>query len=172
MAILKSTKAKLAQSATPPPTKEENQLRVAKALENAMGRPAANQKEARTRAATAAVMSGSTSYADAERLYGVAQMEIKAFVERTFPTDEDRFAFLENCMLTNAMLASSRFVQCYGELSAVDAARAASIFAGKAVEIRKARETGFKEAPVNVTTIVALEKTLKSLIQKPVDVAA
>lgn len=166
MAILKSQAAKLKVAvAAPVVSKEENVKAVAKQLEVAVGRPPEGAKENRTRAATAAVMAGAMTFADAERLYAVSQTEVRRFIERVFPTDDDKYAFLENCMISNAMLASSRFTQCFGELNAVDAARAAAIFAGKATDIRKAREAGFKEAPINVTTILALESTLRKLTQ-------
>lgn len=152
--------------------KQDAQNKVATALEKAIGRPAADAKENRLRAATSAVLSGALTPSEAERTYAVAQTAINKFIERTFPTDEDKYLFLENCMISNAMLAASRFQQCFGELNAIDAARASAIFAGKATDIRKAREAGFKEAPINVTTIVALERTLRNLTPQPAELSA
>lgn len=143
--------------------KADRQKEIANKLTEKIGRPAANGKEERLLAGTSAVLSGNATYADAQRMYAVSNAEIRRFIEQVFPTEEDKYTFLEECMVSNAMLASSRFQQSFSELTAIDAARAASIFAGKAIEIRKAKETGFKEPPLRVDVIVALEKTLRNL---------
>ncbi len=162
MAILKA-KNKTTVASENTATQANNLKKVATKLAEAIGRPPENATEERKRAATAAVMSGNSTFAEAERMYAISQEQIRRYINRTFPQDEDKYAFLESCMLANAMLAGSRFNQCFGELNAIDAARAMAIFSGKAIEIKKAREAGFKEAPINVTTIVALEKTLRNL---------
>ena len=170
MAILKSQKPKVVDT-TPMESAVELQLRqqkVAEALEETIGRPSESAKEARLRGATSAAISGAMSYKDAERMYAVSHKEIQRFISRVFPSDEDKYKFLEDSMIHNSMLASARFQQAFGEMTAIDAARASTIFAGKATDIRKAREAGFKEAPLNITTIIALEKTLSRLTAPPV----
>lgn len=167
MAILKSTKAKLQQSQSPAQEVQERQMKVATKLEEVIGRPPEGAKETRLRAATAAAVSGTMTFKDAEKLFAVSHREIQNFIERVFPTEEDKYKFLEDSMIHSSMLATAQFQKTFGQLSAIDAARAATIFAAKATDIRKAREAGFKEAPINVTTIVALEKTLAQLTQQP-----
>ncbi len=66
-------------------------------------------------------------------------------------------------MVSNTILASSIFEQKHQELSAIDAARAATMFADKATNIRKARQADFKEPPLRVDVILSLEKTLKTI---------
>lgn len=149
--------------------KEEHRKKVSKKIDEAVGRPATTEKEERVRAATAAVLSGNSTFSEAQRLYAVKYNDIQKFLTATFQTEDDRYKFMEDCMLTNAMLATGVFQKKYGELSAIDAARAASIFADKAVTIKKAREAGFKEPPINIGVIVSLEKTLKALTPKIID---
>ncbi len=142
--------------------KPDQKAQIAKAIELKMGRPAANATEGRKRAALTSLLAGDKP-SDVERVFGVAQTELTQYFKTVFPTDDDRFKFLEDCLLTNATLASSQFVKKYGELDAEGAARAMGIFAGKALEVKKARQAGFQEAPINVGVILSLQKTLDNL---------
>lgn len=142
--------------------KSEHQRKIAKKLDEVIGRPPADTKEKRLRAATTDILAGDKP-TEVERLYALNNVEIQRFIKKTFPNDVDRYQFLEDCMLQNSMMAQARFAQVFGEMSAIDAARAATMFAGKAIEIRKARENGFKEAPLNVAVILSIEKTLQKL---------
>lgn len=147
--------------------KQDQKASIAKAIELKMGRPPANATERRKRAASTAILAGDKP-ADVERVFGVAQSEITQYIRTVFPTEEDRFKFLEDCLLTNASLASSVFVKKYSELDAEGAARAMGIFAGKALEVKKARQAGFQEAPINVGVILNLQKTLDNLAAKQI----
>lgn len=144
--------------------KQEHKRKIVNQLEKEIGRPSTSMRETRLRAATAEVLSG-TPMAEAQRMYAVQQGDLDRFIKQVFPTDTDRYEFLEQCMLTNSMLAMARFHEVYKEMDAIDAARAATLFAGKAVDIRKARTEGFREQPISIGAIITLEKTLKLLTQ-------
>lgn len=142
--------------------KQAQKDQIHKAIELQVGRPPVNAQESRKRAAMAEVLAGEPM-ADVERRYAIAQQELIRYIKQVFPTDQDRFEFLENCMLTNATLAGAKFVEGYSTMTAPEAAKAMAIFAKGALEIRKAREQGFKEAPVNVGIILTLQDTLSKL---------
>lgn len=155
-----------AAMAEPPKTKEEHKKTVAKKIDDAVGRPPANAKEKRLRSAATGVLTGE-KHADMERLYAVTQTELQRYMKQVFPTEEDRFEFLQECAITNATLAMGRFQQCFGELSAIDAARAFQIFTGQALAIKKARTTDFKDPGINVETIINLQNTLNKIAIQP-----
>lgn len=136
---------------------------VEEKLNEAIGRPPADEKEATLRQATVAVLSGEMTPKQAKTEYEVSQAQIQKFMQRTFATEEDRYEFVENCFLTNAVLSSAIFEKKHTELSAIDAARAASMFSKGATEIRKARQSDFKEPPLRVDVILSLEQSLKTL---------
>lgn len=92
-----------------------------------------------------------------------ASKEIEAFVTRTFPDETDRFKFLEQCAISNAIICQGHFQEMHANMTAEGAARAFGIFADKALQIRKARESGFQEAPVNVSILISLQETLARL---------
>lgn len=142
--------------------KSEHKKRIAKKIEETAKRPPVTQKEQRLRAAATATLAGDKN-ADICRMFAVTQGEIARYMRQLFPAEEDRFQFLEEAAITNAALAGKRFQDCFGEMTPADAARAFAAFSGKALEIRKARESGFKEPEINVQTIIALEQTLKLL---------
>jgi hypothetical protein len=146
--------------------KGEQKQKIAKAIELKIGRPPVNAVERRKRAAVTDMLSGEL-IADVERKYALAQHELTRFMKQTFPTDEDRFEFLENCLLTNATLAGAKFVATYNEMNAEQAARAMSLFTNSAIAVKKAREAGFKEQPLNVGVILSLQETLNRLTPAP-----
>lgn len=148
--------------------KEEHRRKIVEKLHEGMGRPATSPKETRVIAATAEILSGTATISQAEKIYAVRYMEVKRFLEKTFSTEEDKYKFLEDCMITNAMLASNVFQEKYDQMSALDAARAASLFSDKAVTIRKSRESGFRETPINVGVILSLERTLNKLTNETI----
>lgn len=146
--------------------KGEQKQKIAKAIELKMGRPAVNAVEGRKRAALTDMLTGE-SIADVERKYALAQVHITRYMKQVFPTDEDRFEFIENCLLTNASLAGAKFVSTYNEMNAEQAARAMSMFTNSALAVKKARESGFKEPPINVGVILSLQETLARLVPAP-----
>lgn len=143
----------------------DRKKKIAKKIEEVAKRPPINAKEQRLRAAATATLAGDKN-ADVCRMFAVSQQEIVRYMRQLFPNEEDRFTFLEEVAITNASLAAKRFQDVFGELSAIDAARAFAAFSGKALEIRKAKESGFKEPEINVQTIVALQQTLSKLNEK------
>lgn len=98
-----------------------------------------------------------------ETRYTTASKQIEEYVTRTFPDETDRFKFLEQCAISNAILAQGQFQRQHENLTAEGAARAFGIFADKALQIRKARESGFQEAPINVSILISLQETLARL---------
>lgn len=140
--------------------KDEHRRKVASKLETA---PESPVKEAAVE-----VLSGSMSFQEAKKVFGTSQFEIQKLIKQSFATEEDSYKFMEECMVANAMLSSSIFQKKYEDLTAIEAAKATAIFMGKAVEVRKAREAGFKEPPISVNVIVALEQTLKKLTNEKV----
>ena len=146
--------------------KDKQKTEIGRAIEIKMGRPPVNMKERRKRAALTDMLAGD-KIADIERKYAVAHSELIRYMKTVFPTDEDRFEFLENCLLTNASLAGAKFVDKYGELTAVEAAKAMAVFSNSALAVKKARESGFKEAPINVGIMLQLQETLNRLTEVP-----
>jgi hypothetical protein len=146
--------------------KGEQKQKIAKAIELKIGRPPVSAVESRKRAAITDMLAGEP-IADVERKYALAQNEMMRFMKQTFPTDEDRFEFMENCLLTNATLAGAKFVATYNEMNAEQAARAMSLFTNTALAVKKARESGFKEAPISVGVILSLQETLAKLTPAP-----
>lgn len=96
--------------------------------------------------------------------YALDTEEINGYLRRIFPTDDAKFTFLEDCMTANSMRAMAVFERNSHMMLPVEAAKAATMFAGKALEIKKARESGFKEAPTNPQTILNLEMVLNKLV--------
>lgn len=142
--------------------KDEHKTQIAKAIELKMGRPPVNAIERRKRAGVTDIMAGDP-IAIVERKYALAGIELQQYMKQVFPTDEEKFEFIENCLLRNAALAGARFVQTYNDLSADQAATAMVKFATAATTIKKGRESGFKEPPMNVGIILSLQKTLENL---------
>lgn len=138
---------------------------IAKKLQKKLGRPPTTEKEKRVRAAVVDNLAGDKK-AQVMRRYGVAIEDLNRLMKQAFPLDADRFEFMEDCMLANSMLAMGVFQEKYTELGALDAAKAAVMFAGKGLEIKKAREAGYKEQPINVLTLIKLENTLNAAITK------
>lgn len=147
--------------------KEQHRRKIYQGLEKELGRPVIAGRENRVVSASAEVLSGSP-IKETERMYGLAYGEIQAFLKKTFATDEERYQFLEEAMIGNSALAMKRFGEVYGEMTAMDAARAATMFAGKAAELRKARLEGFREPAINIITLQRLEKNLKVISEKSV----
>lgn len=147
--------------------KDKLKDQVHQKLEKAIGRPPLDAKEKRVKAAAADFLAGD-KITEVEKRYAVQAQELSRYIKKAFPQDEDRFKFLEEMMITNATLAAGRFQDVFGEMNAEQAARAAGIFAGKALEIKKARESGFKEQPVQVGVILQLQETLSKLTQQDV----
>lgn len=145
--------------------KQQHKDKIAKAIEIKMGRPPVNAQERRKRSAATDILAGD-AISQVERRYAIAQTEINQYIEKVFPTDDDRFKFLEDCLLTNASLAGSKFVASYDSMNAEQAAGAMTKFANAAIAVKKARENGFKEAPINVGVILSLQETLKNLLPK------
>lgn len=143
-------------------TKQE----IVEKLQKKVGIPI-DEEGVRLQEAAAEVMSGS-KLASVEKHFGVTSYEISRYIKKSLPTEEERYNFLEDCMLTNSVLAMSTFQRNFELMLPLDAAKAASIFASKAIEIRKARNDGFREPPVSVNTIVSLEKTLKTLAERSI----
>lgn len=131
-------------------------------LEKKIGRKPISQKEVRLRAATVDILTGDPT-TEAMRRYALQQSEISQYLRKLFPTDEERFEFLESCMIANSMIAMQDFQKNHGDMEPADSAKAAAMFAGKALEIKKARENGFKEAPINIGILLSLERTLASI---------
>lgn len=147
--------------------KDKLKDQVHQKLEKAIGRPPLDAKEKRVKAAAADFLVGD-KITEVEKRYAVQAQELSRYIKKAFPQDEDRFKFLEEMMITNATLAAGRFQDVFGEMNAEQAARAAGIFAAKALEIKKARESGFKEQPVQVGVILQLQETLSKLTQQDV----
>ena len=143
---------------------EQRKQQIAKELSKKVSRPI-TAKEKRVQSAAVAHLAGD-KIADIEKVYAVNLAEINRLLKKAFSSDEDRFKFLEECMMSNSVLAMGQFHKKYGEMTAIEAAKASTMFAGRALDIKKAREAGFKEAPINVGVIVALQKTLDGLQTK------
>lgn len=146
--------------------REQFRRKIVEKLEEKVGRPATSVKETRVRAAASEVLSGKATMAQAGRAYAVTYHDIQHFLEKTFPNEEDRYKFLEEAMIGNSVLSMKRFAESYETMDAIDAARAATMFAGKAAELRKARLDGFKEPPIGVNLIISLERNLQKLTEK------
>lgn len=82
---------------------------------------------------------------------------------RAFPIEEDRMRFLEECAISNAMLAQGRFVDTYSEMTPSEAAKAFALFTGKAIELRKARIADYREPQISIGVILNLQQTLEKL---------
>lgn len=92
--------------------------------------------------------------------------QVEAFdhtLRKSHTTTKEQYQFLEGCMIENAIKASSIFHDKHEEMTPMEAAKAASLFADRAVSIRKAHEADFKEPPVNVGIILKLQTTLNAL---------
>lgn len=144
--------------------KDKQKTKIAKAIEIRLGRPPVNSEERKIRAGLTDVLVGEKP-AEVVRKYAMPVVDLLRYMKQVFPTDEDRFEFLENCLLTNANLAGNKFVEKHGELTAAEAAKAMATFANSALSVKKAREAGFKEAPINVGIILQLQETLSKLAE-------
>lgn len=142
---------------------EHRRQKIAKELQTAIGHAPIDMKEKRVHGAATAVLAGDAP-SDACRMFAVHQQEIVNYMNRAFPDDTDRFKFLEECALSNAIIAQGHFMQTYKEMTPEGAARAFGIFADKAIALKKARESGFQEAPVNVAVLINLQETLAKIV--------
>lgn len=88
---------------------------------------------------------------------------VEAFISETFPTEEDRYEFLEKLAVMSAVDAQKVFQAQVKNMTAMEAARAYGIFMDHAVNIRKARLADFKEPAINITLLTNLERTLNAL---------
>ena len=95
--------------------------------------------------------------------YSTNKQAVEKVILEKFDGDDLKFEFLEQRMATNAMRAMQVFEAKAEEMTASDAAKAAVLFAAKSLDIKKAREAGFKEPPINVGIIMKLEKSLAKL---------
>jgi hypothetical protein len=136
--------------------------KIAKKLEKELDRKPLTAKEKRLHAASAEFLSGA-KMAEVESAFAVQRNEIELYLKKVFPDENARYQFLEEIAITNATLAAKRFTDCFGELSAEGAAKAFAIFSGKAVEIKKAREAGFKEQSINPQILIQLQQTLEKV---------
>jgi len=96
--------------------------------------------------------------------YSTDKQKVEKVILSKFDDDDDsKFEFLEQRMASNSMRAMKIFEEKAEEMTASDAAKAAVLFAAKSLDIKKAREAGFREAPINVGIIMKLEATLAKL---------
>lgn len=79
------------------------------------------------------------------------------------PSDGNVFESLEKLFLTNANSAAIAFKASMHLLNAEQLAKCAAMFAGKGLEIRMAREKGFKDQPINTQILIQLSETLKKV---------
>ena len=100
------------------------------------------------------------SKSEVERKYRLAVGTVNRTIKQRFKSVEDFYEFLEGCFAQNALLASAIFAEKAPELSAIQAAQAANIFGQRAVEVRKARLSQFKEAPLSVEVVMKLQQAL------------
>lgn len=135
-----------------------NAQKIAQALQKKKGRSSVDQQEANLHEATVSQLAGDKSVAKA---LSINPHQIKAYLSQLFPDEQDRYTFLEECAITNAALSNARFKDSFSEMTPMEAAKAYGIFAGKAVEIRKAKEANFREAPISPQILIQLEKTLQ-----------
>lgn len=147
--------------------KEHRRKKISDIIVENLGHVPSTGEEKRLHAAAVAV-AGGDKQSDVERLYAVDQGKIQDYISRAFPDEADRFKFLEECAISNAILAQGHFAKNYTDLTPEGAARAFGIFAEKALSIRKARENGFQEAPVNVAVLLNLQQTLDRLTPKEI----
>lgn len=141
---------------------EHRRVKISKVLVENIGHQPSTGKEKRLHAAAIAISAGDKP-TDVEKLFAVSQGDIQNYISRAFPDDQDRFKFLEECAISNAIIAQGHFAENYRSLTPEGSARAFGIFAEKALAIRKARESGFQEAPVNVAILLNLQQTLEKL---------
>lgn len=134
--------------------------KIAETLQKKKGRPHVDQKEANLHEAASSHLAGDNSK---QKQLQIKPHEIKAYLKQLFPDEHDRYTFLEEISLTNAALSAKRFQDCFSELTPGEAAKAYGVFAGKAIEIRKAREANFREAPISPQILISLEKTLQQV---------
>jgi hypothetical protein len=120
-------------------------------------------KEETVKKAAEEVLAGQLAVTDVQKKYKIDFVTLQNYIRKEFPTDVEKYDFLENVMQANAMMAAGHFADKVGELSAIDAARAANMFANTALSIKKAREDGFKERPISIGVLINLEKTLKNV---------
>lgn len=73
------------------------------------------------------------------------------------------FDSLEKLFLQNAEAAAIAFKASMHLLNAEQLAKCAVMFAGKGLEIRMAREKGFKDQPINTNILIQLSETLKKV---------
>lgn len=145
--------------------KEEQKAKIAKELASKLGTPAVTQAEVQVRTATTNYLAGD-KMSEIERTYGIKIEQITSLLRRTFPAEADRFEFMQNCMMANSVMAMAQFEKTHTEMDAIDSAKAATLFAGKALDFKKAREAGFKEQPVSVGIILQLQETLNAIQTK------
>lgn len=76
---------------------------------------------------------------------------------------EEIFKTLEDLFLDNAEAAAKAFKSNMHLLNAEQLAKCSAIFAGKGLEIKMAREKGFKDQPINANILIQLSETLKQV---------
>lgn len=141
---------------------QHRRQKISEKLQEEIGHKATSPKEQRVHAAATAILAGDKTV-DVERSFGVQANEMQNYINRAFPDEGDRFKFLEDCAISNAILAQGHFMDNYKTMTPEGAARSFSLFAGQALAIRKARETQFQETPVNVQVLLNLEQTLNKI---------
>lgn len=119
-------------------------------------------KEEKMQKAALAIASGE-SVEVVSKKYHLVSTELQEFLRKTFPTDDAKWEFLENAMLSNGALCMKKFQEEFQSMTASEAGKTGAILISKALDIRKSRETGFKEPGISVAVIQKLEKTLAKI---------
>lgn len=73
---------------------------------------------------------------------------------------DEVFTTLEELFLQNAEAAAKAFSKNMHLLNAEQLAKCATMFAGKGLEIKMAREKGFKDTPIKTEVLIMLKETL------------
>lgn len=101
--------------------------------------------------------------AEIESKYRLARGMLSSIIESKFSSKDAMLEFIEQSLLNNALLANQQFVEQVSNLDAMDSARAASLFIGKFVELRKARENDFKGESVTLRLALEMQSTLSRI---------
>jgi hypothetical protein len=145
--------------------KDKTKAKIAAELAKKLG-PGGTAREKRVQAAAKDYLAGD-KMSEIEKMYAVNLQDITRVLKKAFTTDDERYEFMENCMVAGAVQALNQFDKKHSEMDAVGAAKAATMLMGRALDVKKAREAGFRETPINVGLIVSLQKTLNAIQVTP-----
>lgn len=118
-------------------------------------------REERTQLLALAEHMAGESAVHVEKKYVLASNAIQRIIRKVFPSQESLLEFVEDTMLSNCLLAQQIFTEKAHEMTAIQAAQAAGIFANRVVEIKKARATNYKPEIIPVGLLLQLGEALR-----------